>query len=183
MEAGCGLRVAKVLGAAGVGAIRGAAGAPRGPPGLPAVDSESLSRVARTEGSRALPLVAAVPVTKGLKLFSQRRDLLFQLAHLPAWTSLLLLAGLPPPPYLWRLDGGPPSALREAPAARSSQGQALPAEKAVSGQALPTGWLWPTTVLLSNGAAIGDQGGRLVGLRRVLLRRREWWRLCVCLAF
>lgn len=43
------------------------------------------------------PLVVTVPVTKGLNLFSQRRDLLFQFAHLSAWKSLLLLAGPPPP--------------------------------------------------------------------------------------
>lgn len=46
------------------------------------------------------PLAVTVPVTEGLNLFSQRRDLLFQFAHLSAWKSLLLLSGLPPPPPL-----------------------------------------------------------------------------------
>lgn len=40
------------------------------------------------------PLAFSVPVPKGLNLFSQHRDLLFQFAHLSAWKYFLLLAGL-----------------------------------------------------------------------------------------
>lgn len=60
--------------------------------GLPATDACIIEKHVPLKSSR-------FPASRGLNLFSQRRDLLFQFAHLSAWKSSPVLAGLL---YLWR---------------------------------------------------------------------------------
>lgn len=71
----------------------------------------SLKKFPKPEGSNALLFVSTVSVTKGLNLFSQHRDLLFQFAHLSAWKYFLLLAGLLLP--VEGLVGGSPSEIHQ----------------------------------------------------------------------
>lgn len=94
------------------GTICGVQEAQRGLEGLPAMDTHIIKKILQTQGLHCAPLVITVPVTKGLNLFSQHRDLLFQFAHLSAWKYFLLFAGLLLP--VERLDGGSPSEMHQA---------------------------------------------------------------------
>ena len=151
MEEDCGFRVVKVLGAAAEQFLRDGVAGLSGEVWHDLRAGGSPARTGRPSRRRHPPRSKNPPTpggsaalaprglrgsqgTKGLNLFSQHRDLLFQFLHLSTWKYFLLLAGLLLP--VGRLDVGSPFELHH-PAIVPGGGPARPGSSSPG-----TGVLW-----------------------------------------